>query len=431
MRDVFNNLNFCRFGILDFVGTLASSVINSASQDRTNKNNYKIASEANMFSHNERLEAQAYNTQERLAAQAYNDALLEKTWSREDALRNEANEREDNALTRAVADAKNAGLSPLAAIQNGGASTVANVSTAQGASSVGATSHGASATVIPEVAPQVDLSSFIASRASQASLDEQARHNKATEQQAKDELAANIKINNDKLSIQSQEFQQKMSQENEQFYANLNQQDTHFWKQYFQSASQFSAELSLRKSIHYDELKEKDKQRQFDSWMNQNQQLIDCAKDMAKAIGIKVVYKPYTDIDKFNSAIDVLQNDLIKGNRNTLNSADMFAEKYMISESMASGQTDSASAQGGIGAGKSNNWFQSVPNDKSGAGGSLNGKFDFGASKTHGQNDSYSYSRSEKVVAEKIQQQYGGVIEVPILVRSYRDFQREYGYLNK
>lgn len=415
MRDVFLNFIFEKFGLFDFVGSIGSSVINAWSQDRTNKSNERIADDANEFARNERLEAQAYN-----------DAVLEKTWAREDVLRNEANQREDTALTRAVADAKNAGLSPLAAIQNGGAGTVANVATAQGAPS-----HGATPTVIPNVAPQIDLSSFIAARSSQAALDEQARHNKATEQQAKDELAANIKINNDKLSIQSEEFRAKLGQENEHFYANLNQQDTHFWKQYFQSASQFASELSLRKSIHLDELKEKDKQRQFDSWVNQNQNLIDCAKDMAKTFGGKVVYKPYTDIDKYNSAIDVLQNDIIKGNRNVLNNADMYVEKYMTGEQFSTGQTDGASANGGIGAGKSNNWFQSVPGDKSGSGGSLNGRFDFGAGKTHSQTDSYSYSRSEKIVSEKIQQQYGGVIEVPILIRSYRDFERDYGYLNK
>lgn len=349
----------------------------------------------------------------------WQEAMVEKTWAREDALRNEANEREDTALTRAVADAKNAGLSPLAVVNSGGAGTASNPSTASvsGEAPIPAQSY----TVQP-----MDFSEILGSFASQANLDEMARHNKATESQAQDELKARIEQANAELQLQASQFAQTMEQT-----------DSHFMLQYEQSASQFSAQLSQQQVFHYDDLNDRDKQRAFDSFQSQNMQTVDLALEFSRSTGVRTVFKPYTSYTEYSSAMDKLQGVMISGNRAVLNMVGEDPDAFLSSETLSNGQSTSNGVS--VGLGTSNSGSSSVPagtgNAKKGLLGKVSSAFGFNAngsaSQSQSTNDLYSYTKSDEYLREKIQQKYGGVLEVPILVRSYGDFNRDYGYLNK
>lgn len=362
---------------------IGGSLLSMKGQADANKSNQKIAEDNN-----------AFNREERIAAQEYNTAMIEKTWAREDALRNEANQREDTALTRAVSDAKNAGLSPLAVTQSGGAGTVANVSTAQGSAS-----PMASGTVIPNapVMPNLDLSSFVGAISSQRNLDEIARHNKATEKQARDELASSELRFNTEITAQSEQFQKRLEQE-----------DNHFFIQLFKSTEQFSDELAQRELFHYDELSEREKQRAFDSYQSENKQLIDSAIQFARDSGVNYVFSPCTSMKEYLKQCNELKSVMVSGNRKLLNDDFKDPEKYKQSENVSSttSETDGVSA-----------------------GNKLLGNAS--AQKSTTEANAFGSTQSDRIIKEKISQMYGGVVQVPILVRSYAEFEKDYGYLNK
>lgn len=318
----------------------------------------------------------------------YNTAMLEKTWAREDALRNAANEREDTALTRAVADAKNAGLSPLAVTQSGGFGTVSNV----------ATTPSSPSSVIPNspVTANFDLSSFVGAVSSQKQLDEIARHNKASEQQASDELASQELRFNTEIISQTEQFHAKLQQDNDQFYQSL-----------FQSASQFSDELAQRELFHYDELSDREKQRAFDNFQNENKQLVDSAIQFAKDSGVNYVFVPCTTMKDYLSSCNTLKSVMVSGNRSLLNDNERNPDKYTQSENIS----NTTSKTDGVSAGNKLLGNASLQNSTT-------------------DSNFVGSTQSDRIIKNKISQQYGGVIEVPILVRSYSEFNRDYGYLN-
>lgn len=361
---------------------IGGSLLSMKGQSDTNKTNQKISENNNIF-----------NREERIAAQEYNTAMLEKTWAREDALRNAANEREDTALTRQVADAKNAGLSPLSVVSSGGAGTVANVATSQASSS-----PMASGTVIPNVpvTANIDMSSFVAAMSSQKQLDEIARHNKATEKQARDELASQELRFNTEILAQTEQFHAKLQQDNDQFYASL-----------YQSASQFSDELAQRELFHYDELSEREKERAFDNFQNENKQLVDTAIQFAKDSGVNYVFVPCTTMKDYLKSCNTLKGTMVSGNRYLLNDDERNPDKYIQSENISS----TTSKTDGVSAGNKLLGNASVQNSTTDA-------------------NSAGSTQSDRMIKQKISQMYGGVLEVPILVRSYAEFNKDYGYLN-
>ena len=362
---------------------------------------------AQAYNTRERLAAQAYNTQEREAAQDWSVAQTESLWNREDTLRNEANQREDTALTRTVADAKNAGLSPLAVLGSGTAGNVANVNS-------GVVSPSSSASIAPahsagSIAPStanpatwsaapMDLSSFIGAMSSQKNIDEITRHNKEAEAIEREKIQSAETIENDKLLVQSDLMMEQLKQE-----------DDHFMLNYYQSASQYSAQLAQNKEFHLDQMKREDRKQAWIEIDSQNNQNIDMTKDFCKSLDMRYYIYPVTDEAQYNRDMNDLKNLIMKGNRGVLNyderNPDFFRQSE--SESTTQSQSNSASASG-----------SPVPQ--------YLGNNSASASKSNLQSDSISVTQSDRLIKEKISSMYGGVIGVPVLVKSLGDYYKYY-----
>lgn len=403
---------------------LFSGILNYAAQSQTNYEN-KLQANKNLKTQDEwRREDKAWQESQTAKLWQREDDVRNMMWNREDALRAEQYMREDNSYQRSVADAVAAGLSPLAVTQLDGSAgnVVASNANDSAAMSAPSTGNPASYTAQPSMF-QMDMSSLIGALVSQKNLDEVRRHNKAQESQAKNELEAKLKISNDELTAQA-----------DQFHATLKQTDDHFWANYSQCASQFSSQLSQAQQFHLDEMSAKDKALAWSAVDSQNRQIADMSKDFAKSIGVPYHYKYYTSESDYNSALQKLKDDIISGNRDVLNDVGRNPEDFFQSESASGSQADSFGLRAGAGVnsgssvsdttkdiGRKKSVFSSILNSVT-EGLNVNA----GADKSHSESNGYSVTQSDLIIKERIQQSYNGSIEIPVYIRDYDHWERSY-----
>lgn len=376
---------------------------------------------------------QAYQTrrlQREQYAQDYEHFLENRaaTWDREDAIRSELYGREDTSYQRSIADAKAAGLSPLAVNQLSPAG--GNPITFSGTPPV----HTQAPATYMYQSPAQDIATLVGAIASQKNIDEIKRHNMATETQAQRELEFQTQKTNQELLQQSSQFDENMKFLREQ----ADTQSSQFMLSYEQNASQFTARLAQDNQFHLDDLRGKALDRALNDMHSINQQNIDSGRDFAKSLGMKYVLKYYTNDNDYNRAMSSLKNLMIDGNRDVTNDIEKNPEKYLSvdSASHSDSQTDSISAGFGNNAAKSNSSSNSTVDNgakKSVIDRVTNAVSDAvgvsaNASATQGvsQSDSYTMSKSDRALAEEIAKKYGSVLEIPVRVYDWNDYEKHY-----
>ena len=373
--------------------SLIGSYINMRNQADTNKTNRDIA--------NESLEKQE---QWRKEDMAYQDAVREATWAREDQLLQAQQAREDTSYQRSVADAMAAGLSPLAVAQLDG--SAGSVITSQGATSAPNVGQPASWTA---QAPQMDISSLISSVLSTSNLSELARHNKATEANASRELD----LKSTELTTQAEQFKQMYDFNVEKFGKEYALEE----KKFNQSVIQFTSTISMQKTFHADEMSEKEKAREWDSIMKNQDIRTEQYQEFCRVADCPVKLYPVYNLDDYYKGVENAKNSLYNGNRKFLNRAsglddnDIFSpEEYDDSYSENAGQSNSVSANG-------------VPAEP------FTSRVSASASRST--NGGFSKNQSTKV-RELRQQCYGQAdISYPVLVESYAQWESDWKRRNK
>lgn len=350
----------------------------------------------------------------------------EATWNREDAIRNELYGREDTSYQRSVADAKAAGLSPLAVNQlsPAGGNPITSSGTPPVSSQVPASYMAQS--------PAQDIATLVGAIASQKNIDELRRHNMATETQAQRELDFQTQKTNKELLQQSAQFDEQMKFQREQ----AETQSSQFMLTYEQNASQFTARLAQDNQFHLDDLRGKALDRALNDMHSINQQNIDSGRDFAKSLNMKYVLKYYTNDDDYNKAMSNLKNIMISGNRNVTNDIEANPEKYLSSDSASHSESENNAVSAGAGGNKASSDTTSTV-DKSGTYGktvvdkvsnALSRGLNVNASAQKGssESDSYSVSKSDRALAEEISKLYGSVLEIPVRVYDWNDYEKHY-----
>lgn len=350
----------------------------------------------------------------------------EATWNREDAIRNELYGREDTSYQRSVADAKAAGLSPLSVNQLSAAG--GNPITSSGTPPV----HTQAPASYMYQSPAQDISTLIGAVVSQKNVDELHRHNLATEEQSKRELDFQTRKTNEELLQQSNQFNEQMKFQREQ----AETQSSQFMLTYEQNASQFTARLAQDNQFHLDDLRGKALDRALNDMHSINQQNIDSGRDFAKSLNMKYVLKYYTNDDDYNKAMSGLKNIMISGNRKVTNDIEANPEKYLSSDSASHSESENNAVSAGAGGNKASSDSTSTV-DKSGTYGktvvdkvsnALSRGLNVNASAQKGTSeaDSYSVSKSDRALAEEISKLYGSVLEIPVRVYDWNDYEKHY-----
>lgn len=357
------------------------------------------------------------------------DRFLENraaTWEREDTIRNELYGREDTSYQRSVADAKAAGLSPLAVNQlsPAGGNPITSSSTPPVSSQMPASYMAQS--------PAQDIATLVGAVMSQKNIDELRRHNMATEEQSQRELDFQTRKTNSELLQQASQFDEQMKFQREQAAT----QSSQFMLTYEQNASQFTARLAQDNQFHLDDLRGKALDRALTDMHSINQQNIDSGRDFAKSLGMKYVLKYYTNDDDYNNAMSGLKNIMISGNRKVTNDIEANPEKYLSSDSAAHSESENNAVSAGAGGNKASSDSTSTV-DKSGTYGktvvdkvsnALSRGLNVNASAQKGssESDSYSVSKSDRALAEEISKLYGSVLEIPVRVYDWNDYEKHY-----
>lgn len=353
-----------------------------------------------------RQEDYGHFLQNREATWNREDTLREQQWNREDAIRNELYGREDTSYQRSVSDAKAAGLSPLAVNQLSAAGNPV-VSSGSGTSSFAPPVSTQMPASYMAQSPAQDIATLVGAVMSQKNIDELRRHNMATEEQSQRELDFQTRKTNSELLQQASQFDEQMKFQREQAAT----QSSQFMLTYEQNASQFTARLAQDNQFHLDDLKGKALDRALNDMHSINQQNIDSGRDFAKSLGMKYVLKYYTNDDDYNKAMSGLKNIMISGNRKVTNDIEANPEKYLSSDSAShsEAQNNAASASGSP--------LHYLGND-SGVSAS--------AQKGSSQTDSYSVSKSDRALSEEIAKNYGSVLEIPVRVYDWNDYEKHY-----
>ena len=102
---------------------------------------------------------------------------------------------------------------------------------------------------------------------------------------------------------------------------------------------------------------------------------------------------------------------MISGNRKVTNDIEANPEKYLSTDSSShsEAQNNSASAAGSP--------LHYLGNDTG---------VSASAQKGSSQSDSYSVSKSDRALSEEIAKQYGSVIEIPVRVYDWNDYEKHY-----
>lgn len=371
-----------------------------------------------------RHEDKAWQASQTRALWNREDELTQALWNREDALRAEQQMREDTSYQRSVADAVAAGLSPLAVANlDGSAGNVLTSSPTDSASmSAPSTAQPSSYTAIASTM-NMDMSSLIGAVMSQKNLDEASRHNKEQESIEREKLTSAESIKDKELTEQARQFDTTIDEQHSQFMLN-----------YEQRASQFASTLSQQKDFHVDEMTNKDKERAFTAMSEQNKLNVSMGVDFAKSLGMKYYVYPVSDIDQYNKDMSDLKSKIIGGNRDTINDISKNPDKYLQSKGESEGITDMTSIQGGASFGRNKSDAASGTSDADGIAGKvfdsvtrgLNLSADGGYTKSEGTTKSNSWSRSDRALAEQISNNYGGVLAIPVYVRDYDDWHKNY-----
>lgn len=361
------------------------------------------------------------------------DALTKDQRAREDALIAQEYGRQDTAYQRSVADATAAGLSPLAALGGSTSSSVpVNISTNTSASDGPGTASSVNThdPMSHSTLPMMDSSSLISSLASWKNLEETERHNRAAEKQAANELASLNLRSSVELQQQASQFAENLDFLKSKSKDELSQKDTQFWATYYQTASQFTSELEQRQLFHIDEMNWRQKEQAFESFRDDNKVFMESAKQFGLSIDLPVVYVPCTSLEEYNSKLGILKSAMVSGNRNVLNKRMRDPDAFIESESLGNSQSDSESVSASVGAG--NSVSDSFKSGKDFASGSLsrNGSLSSSASQSESSSDQWSY-KQDRYVSEEVKHQYGSYIECPVLVRDYKEFERDYSSWNK
>lgn len=374
------------------------------------------------------------------------DALRQQQWNREDAIRNELYGREDTSYMRSVADAKAAGLSPLAVNQLSAAGNPV-VSSGSGTSSFAPPVHTQTPASYMFQSPAQDISTLIGAVASQKNIDELHRHNVATETQAQRELEFQTQKTNAELLQQASQFDENMKFQREQ----AETQSSQFMLTYEQNASQFTARLAQDIQFHLDDLRGRALDRALNDMHSINQQNIDSGRDFAKSLNMKYVLKYYTNDDDYNRAMSDLKNIMIRGNRDVTNDIEANPDKYLSVDSSSHSESENNGVSASLGGSANNSHSQdtggrqettsSTQRDKRGSltdtftqtaknvfsdtvGKALNASAS--AQKGSSQSDSYTLSKSDRALAEEVAKKYGSVIEIPVRVYDWKDYEKHY-----
>lgn len=390
---------------LDFSG-LFGGIAGLVATDATNRVNERIANRNRQQQNDQYYQDYAHFLENRSATWQREDDLRSEQWAREDAIRNELYGREDTSYQRSVADAKAAGLSPLAVNQLSAAGNPV-VSGSSGTSSFNPPVHTQSPASYMYQSPAQDIATLVGAITSQQNIDELRRHNMATEIQSARELEFQTNKTNAELLQQSQQFNQRLEFDKSQAEAQTNQ----FMLSYEQNASQFTARLAQDNQFHLDDLKGKALDRALDDMHSINQQNIDSGRDFAKSLNMKYVLKYYTNDNDYNRAMSDLKNIMIKGNRDVTNDIEANPDKYLSvdSSSHSESQNSGASAAGSP--------LHYLGND-SGVSAS--------AQKGTSQSDSYTTQKSNTALSEQIAKKYGSVLEIPVRVYNWNDYEKHY-----
>lgn len=350
------------------------------------------------------------------------------TWNREDAIRNELYGREDTSYQRSVADAKAAGLSPLAVNQLSAAGT--NPITSSGTPPV---STQMPASYMAQ-SPAQDIATLVGAVVSQKNIDEIRRHNMATEEQSQRELDFQTRKTNAELLQQSSQFNEQMKFQREQ----AETQSSQFMLTYEQNASQFTARLAQDNQFHLDDLKGKALDRALTDMHSINQQNIDSGKDFAKSLGMKYVLKYYTNDKDYNKAMSGLKNIMISGNRNVTNDIEANPDKYLSVDSSSHSESENNGVSAGLGTNNAESNSDSMSTVDKGKKKTVVDKVTNAISKATGVNvnasaqkgssssDSYTLSKSDRALAEEISKLYGSVLEIPVRVYDWNDYEKNY-----
>ena len=352
-------------------------------------------------------------------------------WNREDAIRNELYGREDTSYQRTVADAKAAGLSPLSVSQLSAAGNpVVSSSAGSGTSSFSPPVSSQMPASYMAQSPAQDIATLVGAVLSQNNLDEMKRHNMATEAQASRELEFQTNKTNAELLQQAQQFDERLNFDKSQSQAQTNQ----FMLTYQQNASQFAARLAQDTQFHLDDLKGKALDRALDDMHSINKQNYDSAVDFAKSLDMPYVLKYYTNDDDYNKAMSDLKSVMIKGNRKVTNDILSNPEKYLSVDSASHSESQNNGVSAGAGGNNASSNSMSTL-DKGSAktvvdkvSDTLSRGFNVNASAQKGssQSDSYSLSKSDRALQQEIQKLYGSVLEIPMRVYGWKDYEKRY-----
>lgn len=376
-----------------------------------------------------RAEDYAHFLQNREATWSREDTLREQQWNREDAIRNELYGREDTSYQRSVADAKAAGLSPLSVNQLSAAGNPV-ISSGSGTSSFAPPVSTQMPASYMAQSPAQDIATLIGAIVSQKNIDELRRHNMATEEQSQRELDFQTRKTNAELLQQASQFDARLNFDKSQADAQTNQ----FMLTYQQNASQFAARLAQDTQFHLDDLKGKALDRALDDMHSVNKQNYDSAVDFAKSLDMPYVLKYYTNDDDYNKAMSDLKSVMIKGNRKVTNDILSNPEKYLSVDSASHSESQNNGVSAGAGGNNASSNTMSTL-DKGSAktvvdkvSDTLSRGFNVNASAQKGfsQSDSYSLSKSDRALQQEIQKLYGSVLEIPMRVYDWKDYEKRY-----
>lgn len=335
------------------------------------------------------------------------DQLREAQWNREDAIRNELYGREDTSYQRSVADAQAAGLSPLAVQQLSAAGNpVVSSGTGTAAGSPPPMTEAPASYMYQS--PAQDIATLVGAIASTKNINEIARHNKEQEKIEREKIQSSENVENNRLVEQSREFDAQLAQQKALAESSAEQSHSEFLMNYEQRASQFSAQLSQQQTFHFDEMRNKEKDRAFQALENDNKNNIQMGIDFAKSLNMKYYYYPVSDLEEYNKKISDLKREIVNGNRQTLNDMSSNPDKYLQSTTVSSSVGSGESA--GVTAG---NLVQ-------------NGTIAADVGKSSTTSSSFTDTQSDRAILEKIAQKYNGVLAIPVYVRNYNDWNKNY-----
>lgn len=390
----------------DFGGIFGGLAGYLANQE-TNHNNYVISRNNLEYQNVWHEQDRADFFQNRNETWQREDQLREAQWNREDAIRNELYGREDTSYQRSVADAVAAGLSPLAVQQLSSAGNPV-VSAGSGTYAGAPPVHTQAPASYMYQSPAQDIAALVGAIASTKNIDELSRHNTEQEKIEREKIQSAETVENNRLVEQSREFDAELAQQKALAESSAEQSHSEFLLNYEQRASQFSAQLSQQQIFHFDDMANKEKDRAFQALENDNKNNIQMGIDFAKSLNMKYYYYPVSDIEEYNKKISDLKREIVNGNRQTLNDMKSDPDKYLQSTTVSSSVGSGQSA--GVTAGNL------VQNGTIAA--------DVGQSSTT--SSSFTDTQSDRAILEKISQKYNGVLAIPVYVRNYNDWNKNY-----